>query len=485
VLTGTNYAYSTTTIGTIAATTKTTIVGTTTTTQTGATNTVLIIYTEQRNVVTTYTESVRVSQSVLGRLDFDVLGIQIFKLMQTSFTSFFELVQNLLTDVVTFFEQTLFSTLEQVQVYEPMGVQVTINSNPQGTGFVKVDGEPYATPHTFNWKWGEIHQIEALSPVSAGPGIRYAFVSWSDGGGQIHTITVQSPMTITANYQFQYQLTIQVANPAKGTTDPAPGEHWYSSGTNQPVTAQPTPGNQLNHWELDGNNVGSANPYTVLMDTPHTLKAIFEASQVAVTIASYPAGPGYLKVDGAPVETPYSTSWAQRSVHSIEAITPVGNWRFKEWTGGGYSGSTQNPLSVQVEGDSWSIQAIYSVQYQLTVSTNPSGISPQPTVNPPGPWYDDGTIVTLTAQTVVGMDFRYWKVDDVSQGDGIMQITVQMTADHVAVAHYMYKSGPVSKPSVTFSFTAPVVTPLLTILTLVAALILRRRKLGNTRCPHS
>jgi hypothetical protein len=470
VLTGTTYTYSTTTIGTVAATTLTTTVGTTATTQTGATNTVLIIYTEQRNVVTTYTESIQAFQSVLGRLDFDVLETQIFSLIETASTSFFELIQNILTDVVTFFEQTLFGVLEQVRVYEPMSVQIIIDSNPlQGSGFVKVDGGPVTTPCTFNWKWGEIHQIEALSPVSGGPGIQYAFTSWSDGGAQSHMITVQSPMTITATYQLQYQLTIQVANPAKGTTDPAPGNYWYNSGSNVPVAAQPTPGNQLSHWELDGVSVGSANPYTVLMDAPHTLKAIFEASQVAVTITSYPMGEGYLIVDGSPITTPYSTSWQQRSTHTLKANARVGNWRFKEWS----DGNRELERTVQVSGDSWSIQAIYSIQHQLTISINPSDLSS--TNPPPGTyWYDAGAVVTLTAQPVAGFDFKCWKLNGVSQGDGGAEIQIQMDKDYVAVAWYNFKRGEVAQPAVSFDATPPYVISLMALAALSVAIVTRR-----------
>jgi len=41
------------------------------------------------------------------------------------------------------------------------------------------------------------------------------------------------------------------------------------------VDAIPDSGWILDHWELDGLDVGDANPYTVTMDDDHTLTAVF------------------------------------------------------------------------------------------------------------------------------------------------------------------------------------------------------------------
>jgi hypothetical protein len=44
------------------------------------------------------------------------------------------------------------------------------------------------------------------------------------------------------------------------------------------VTAVPSTDYALDYWLLDGANKGSANPYTVMMDKNHTLKAVFKPS---------------------------------------------------------------------------------------------------------------------------------------------------------------------------------------------------------------
>ena len=74
----------------------------------------------------------------------------------------------------------------------------------------------------------------------------------------------------------EYTLTITVT--AGGTTDPAPGTYTYVAGSSVEITAIPDADYVFDHWELDDTDVGSANPYIVLMDTNHTLKAVFTYS---------------------------------------------------------------------------------------------------------------------------------------------------------------------------------------------------------------
>ncbi len=60
-----------------------------------------------------------------------------------------------------------------------------------------------------------------------------------------------------------------------GTTDPAPGTYSYTQSSLVQVTAFPDSQYLFDHWELDGVNVGWANPITVQMDTSHTIVPLF------------------------------------------------------------------------------------------------------------------------------------------------------------------------------------------------------------------
>jgi len=78
---------------------------------------------------------------------------------------------------------------------------------------------------------------------------------------------------------------LMITATADGTTNPIPGTYTYSEEQIVPVQAIPNTGYVLGHWELDGTNVGSANPYLVPMDANHTLHAAFRMPfhDVAVT----------------------------------------------------------------------------------------------------------------------------------------------------------------------------------------------------------
>jgi hypothetical protein len=83
--------------------------------------------------------------------------------------------------------------------------------------------------------------------------------------------------------------TLTITTTTGGTTSPAPGAYVHASGSDVSVTAIPNANYTFNHWELDGVNVGSANPYPVLMTQNHTLKAFFASAplppQLTVSIS--------------------------------------------------------------------------------------------------------------------------------------------------------------------------------------------------------
>jgi len=80
-----------------------------------------------------------------------------------------------------------------------------------------------------------------------------------------------------------YICSLTISASSGGTTDPAPGTRTYTYGASVEVTAIPDTHYVFDHWELDGIPVGSANPYTVLMDDDHVLHAVFAMHDVAIT----------------------------------------------------------------------------------------------------------------------------------------------------------------------------------------------------------
>ena len=68
----------------------------------------------------------------------------------------------------------------------------------------------------FSWVPGTSHTVSVASPQSGPSGTQYVYSSWSDGGGQSHSITApSSSTTYTASFTTQYNLTTS-ANPSAG-----------------------------------------------------------------------------------------------------------------------------------------------------------------------------------------------------------------------------------------------------------------------------
>jgi hypothetical protein len=70
-------------------------------------------------------------------------------------------------------------------------------------------------------------------------------------------------------------LNLTITATAGGTTDSVPGVYPHPCGSSPSVTALPESSYYFHHWELDAQNVGAANPYSVFMDDNHTLHAVF------------------------------------------------------------------------------------------------------------------------------------------------------------------------------------------------------------------
>jgi len=113
--------------------------------------------------------------------------------------------------------------------------------------------------------------------------------------------------------------TLTITTTAGGTTSPAPGPHTYGWGEVATVSAIPNPGYVLDHWELDGSNVGAPNPISVTMYTNHTLRAVFR-------LAPPPAVGGTAAPIVVPINKPASLApliWLASTIIFPIAVTVV------------------------------------------------------------------------------------------------------------------------------------------------------------------
>jgi len=98
----------------------------------------------------------------------------------------------------------------------------------------------------------------------------------------LHTIRITISDGLLTDYQEwniniidltgTFNLYVQFSG--SGTTN-ATGNSVRDAGTLVAVLASANSGYQLDHWVLDTMNVGSANPYVVMMSSNHDLTAVF------------------------------------------------------------------------------------------------------------------------------------------------------------------------------------------------------------------
>ena len=207
--------------------------------------------------------------------------------------------------------------------------------------------------------------------------------------------------SVDAYYATEYLLTI--ANASGGTTNPAPGSYWCIEGVRVSVTALPDANYTLDYWILDGNNAGSANPITILMDSPHTLTPVFK-SQKSTSVSSALSSPAEPKLvirdlnwktwfdilRGTVCQaTGYLYSSDGRVIPNSDVVVEFRKKNF--WTGAVWVASktvktdgwgyfiaedTCNPLAEQFLGvKAWAEKAGYIPSWSLWLSLNPTTAS--------------------------------------------------------------------------------------------------------------
>jgi len=161
-----------------------------------------------------------------------------------------------------------------------------------------------------------------------------------------------------------------------------------------------------------------------------------------------------ITIDEVTYTPPVSFVWPFYTEHTFNISQQVWpgygtRYLFTSWN----DGNNLTSRTIIVSEFVWTnYTANYQTQFYLAVNTNPIGLPLQPNVSPPGPWYDNGTLVTCTAQEVSGYVFDYWTIDETSWNSGINPITVTMDGSYEVTAHYVADT---TEPSIDTPFHEP------------------------------
>ena len=138
-----------------------------------------------------------------------------------------------------------------------------------------------------------------------------------------------------------YTTTLQIETTTGGSTDPPPDLCFYLIGDVVSVLAIPDSNYRFEYWILNGVNIGSQNPVEVLMDSNHSLQAVFTQITHRLTITSTEGG----TTDPAPGTHTYVNG----TVVLVTALPDVG-YSFDYWRREGEV-RTVNPIIILVAAD--------------------------------------------------------------------------------------------------------------------------------------
>jgi len=276
----------------------------------------------------------------------------------------------------------------------------------------------YGMPTGQDWyDSGTQATFSVISPVDHGNGTRRVFTQWtgdSNATTTTATIIMDFSHAVTANWKTQYYLTTSTNF---RTVTPSSGWHDAGSTVQISASAPDVVDGERYVWlgwagTGDGNYTGMDNPVTITMNSSITERASWQHQYRLIMDANFgttnpSAGEHWYEADST-----VEISATAPSVTSGEQYVWLG------WTGTGSDGysSTDNPASITMNGPI-NETAAWRHQYLLTVRTDPTGISPQPTRDPAGEaglggwWYDSGTLVNCAAQEISGRVFDHWTVD--------------------------------------------------------------------------
>lgn len=280
------------------------------------------------------------------------------------------------------------------------------------------------------------YTVNLTAYISTGPGSRSNFIQWEDNEtSNPRTMQLNGTTTLTATYQPQYQLVI---NKNLGTTSSSVGIDWINADSTLNInTTAPGLNSSQEQYVLlgwigtgSGSYNGTDNQGSITMNGPINETVTWEHEY-------------YLTVNSAYGSPTVSSGWVEVGTPIFLSVTPPNPGTDTRQVCTGWNGTGSVPASGTNTSANMSITQPSTItwnwetQYFVSVETDPAGLSPQPNMSSPGPWYDEGTVLTCTAQNVSGKVFDHWAVDDSNYEAGNNSIPITVYGPRTAVAYYL------------------------------------------------
>jgi len=276
-----------------------------------------------------------------------------------------------------------------------------------------------------------LYQFESTVELKAEAADGWKFVSWDGdllGEENPETITIDSDKEVTAIFERRdYDLTIHIQG--EGTVDEEIVQAKttsYAFETLVELTANPSAGWIFSRWE--GDLTGEKNPAQIEIDEAKEVTAVFERDFFEVTVDIEGEGTAEAAlVSGNQTDDGFEFG------SEVEIIAIANNgWHFSAWTGD--VSNSENPITIQIDGDV-NITALFERnEYTLTVTTEGEGTVSETLLE--GTVTDNGYLfeseVELEAVPSNGWEFSEWR-EDVTGTENPSKIIIDQNKSVTAV----------------------------------------------------
>ena len=165
--------------------------------------------------------------------------------------------------------------------------QLVLATSPPGLT-VRLNGTLRVTPWSQWVAAGSTWTVAADSPQAGTAGTRFAWTSWSDGGGQTHGITVSGPTSLLATFAPHYHLTL-ISDRGGSPWCDLP-DCWYAANATATFGINATefggPGTQYVFRLWSGDLTRTQTVVAILMDGPKTETAQWTTQYFLTVIAT-------------------------------------------------------------------------------------------------------------------------------------------------------------------------------------------------------
>ncbi|HEX9567916.1 MAG TPA: sialidase family protein [Thermoplasmata archaeon] len=317
------------------------------------------------------------------------------------------------------------------------GATLTASTNPAGLK-VQIDGVTYTSPAQKTVVIGSVHTIGAPDPQPpSGSTSRYLWTSWSDGGAQTHSLTMDNDTNVVATFKKQFLARFAASQPGPyilvdNVSYGAPASLWWDQGTAHWLEApSPQPTGNNSRFVFVSWNDGGGRAHRVTANKTINTTATFQPER-ALVIQTDPQGLNFT-LDGLPPQSAPATFWLNlNSTHSVavdtlQAGAPGVRYRFLEWKED--HGAPSHNITM---GTGITLTARFKTEFFLTVvSRDPLSTGQD--------WYIAGSPAQATISNPVQtvgpgerLQFKGWGGD--ATGSGTTSDIILMDGPKTAIA---------------------------------------------------